>query len=182
MALRPMTTPQGVQEGDAFLLGDRLTPGQGQGLGSSRPHSQGIVTVPLRQRLQSMHRKRFPLKYWRNWFFLQPHTVSWLTVQGESSTWNSSGKGRRWGVSPASLCHVYSTALFPVSPDPSHHVHLCIHTTNTGPHEHTHSCPHPQHYAHTSHDPQVPPRLWTRTRSFEPLPSPEPHLSDTWSS
>lgn len=51
---------------------------------------QEICTVPLRQGLQFRHRKRVSLKASWYWFFLQPHTVFWSTVQGEISTWSIS--------------------------------------------------------------------------------------------
>ena len=83
------------QGGDPSL---EMEMGQGAGLGE--PCSQGMFTVPLGQRLQFRHRKPVSPQYSRYWFFLQPHTVSRSTVQGEISTWNISGEGRRGGMSP----------------------------------------------------------------------------------
>lgn len=80
----------GGAEVETFFLRDRILLRRGKGL-----DSQGIATVPLKQGLQSTHRKCFSPKICWNWFSLQPHTVSLSALQGEISTWDISEEGRK---------------------------------------------------------------------------------------
>lgn len=93
--------------------------------------------MPLRQGLQFRHRKRFLPKDSWYWFFPQPHTVFWSTMQGEISTWSISGEGKSWGRS-LSLWH----ALSPT--------HTLYHTgTRTSAHTQQHRLAHPHRWIGT---------------------------------
>lgn len=132
------------------------THAMGMRLGSGGPCSQEMCTVPLRQGLQSRHRKRLSSKDSWYWFFLQPHTVFWFTMQGEISTWSISGEGKSWGRS-LSQWHAFL---------PTHTLYLTGTRISARTQQHRH--------AHPSPCPPGPSYL-------EPLLSPETHLSGIWS-